>query len=69
MSDRYSVIKKSNQLEPLVPKMSEQLVAMAAGSKDPDLYFEIASILENILQAAEREIFPESLKTAPSSSN
>jgi hypothetical protein len=49
--------------------MSEQLVAMAAGSKDPDLYFEIASILENILQAAEREIFPESIKTAPSSSN
>jgi hypothetical protein len=52
-------MKKSNQLEPLVPKMSEALVAMAAGSKDPDIYFEIASILENILQAVEREVFPE----------
>jgi hypothetical protein len=29
---------------------------MAAGSKDPDLYFEVASILENIIQAAERGV-------------
>jgi|LauGreDrversion4_2_1035121.scaffolds.fasta_scaffold41108_4 hypothetical protein len=42
-------MKKPNQLEPLVPKMSENLVAMAASSKDPDIYFEVASIVENIL--------------------
>jgi len=53
-------MKKATQLEPLVPKMSEQLIAMAAESKDPDLYFEIASILENVIQGCENQIFPSS---------
>jgi len=42
-------MKKVNQLEPLVPRISENLIALAAASKDPDLYFEIASIVENIV--------------------
>ena len=40
--------------------MSEQLIAMAAESKDPDLYFEIASIIENVIQGVEKQIFPQS---------
>ena len=47
-------MKKATQLEPLVPKISENLIALAAASKDPDLYFEMASIVENILHAVER---------------
>ncbi len=42
---------------------------MAAKSKEPDIYFEIASILENILQAAEREVFPQVLKPLPAAQN
>ena len=42
---------------------------MAAKSKEPDIYFEIASILENILQAAEREVFPQVLKALPAAQN
>jgi len=42
-------MKKVNQLEPLVPRISENLIALAAASKDPDLCFEIASIVENIV--------------------
>ena len=42
---------------------------MAAKSKEPDIYFEIASIMENILQAAEREVFPQVLKALPAAQN
>ena len=42
---------------------------MAAQSKEPDIYFEIASILENILQAVERDVFPQAQKVFPAAQN